>query len=126
MLNQHLWSSFHLTQAFVPLLKHNQFGRVITVSSPIAVSPAPKSGAYAIGKAAQDALMLTLAQELAGSGVSSNIIQVKAIDIKHRRLSDTSGKYAGWTTPEEIASAIVYLSSDNAQSLNGIRLPLYQ
>ena len=126
MLNQHLWSSFYLIQAFLPLLKANGFGRIITVSSPIATDPAAKSGAYAIGKAAQDALMLTLAQELAGSGVSANIIQVRAIDVKHRRDGDTSGKYAGWTTPEEIASVIGYLISGDAQPLNGARLPLYQ
>ena len=126
MLNQHLWSSFYLTQAFVPLLKENGFGRVITVSSPMATHPAAKSGAYAIGKAAQDALMLTLAEELAGTGVTANIIQVRAIDVKGRRETDTTGKYAGWTTPEEIASAIGYLMSENAQPLNGARLPLYQ
>lgn len=126
MLSQHLWSSFYLIRAFVPLLRENGFGRVITVSSPMATDPAAKSGAYAIGKAAQDTLMLTLAKELAGSGVSANIIQVRAIDVKHRRDSDSTGKYAGWTTPEEIASAISYLISEDAQPLNGIRLPLYQ
>ncbi len=126
MLTQHLWSSFYLVQAFVPLLKANGSGRVITVSSPMATDPAAKSGAYAIGKAAQDALMLTLAQELAVSGVTANIIQVRAIDINHRRDSDTTGKYAGWTTPEEISSAIGYLISEDAQPLNGVRLPLYQ
>ncbi|MBN2045977.1 MAG: SDR family oxidoreductase [Anaerolineales bacterium] len=125
MLNQHLWSSFYLTQVFLPLLKENGFGRVITVSSPSATNPPPKTGAYAIGKAAQDALMLTLAAELAGSGVTANIIQVKAIDVKHRRQTDTTGKYTSWTTPEEIVSAVMYLASDEAAHLNGLRLPLY-
>jgi NAD(P)-dependent dehydrogenase (short-subunit alcohol dehydrogenase family) len=126
MLNQHLWSSFNLVQAFLPLLKDNGFGRVITVSSPSASTPSAKAGAYAIGKAAQDALMLTLAEELSGSGVTANIIQVKAIDVKGHRQNDTTGKYAGWTTPEEIARAITYLVSEDAQPLNGARLPLYQ
>ncbi len=32
---------------------------------------------------------------------------------------------ANWTTPEEIASAIVYLCSDAAGVVNGAHIPLY-
>lgn len=125
MLDQHLWSTYHLTQGFVPLMVENDFGRVVVVTSPTATSPKAKSGAYAVGKAAQEALMLTLAAELKGSGVTANIIQVSVIDTEHKRDAEDETKYAKWTTPEEIASAIVYLSSEDAKQLNGIRLPLY-
>lgn len=125
MLDQHLWSTYHLVQAFVPYMDSNQFGRVIVVSSPTAVQPGPKSGPYAIGKAAQEALMLTLAQELDGSGVTANVIEVRAIDTEHKRDADSSGKYAGWTTPEEITETIRYLCTVEAGRLNGARLPLY-
>jgi len=125
MLDQHLWSTYHLAQAFVPLMVENDFGRVMVVTSPTATSPKAKSGAYAVGKAAQEALMMTLAAELKGSGVTANIIQVSVIDTEHKRDAEGESKYTGWTTPEEIASAIVYLSSEDAKQLNGIRLPLY-
>ncbi|MGD2027761.1 MAG: SDR family oxidoreductase [Anaerolineales bacterium] len=125
MLDQHLWSTYHLVRAFVPHMGENQFGRVIVVSSPTATRPGPKSGPYAIGKAAQEALMLTLAQELDGTGVTANVIEVRAIDTEHKRDSDSSGKYAGWTTPEEITETIRYLCTVEAARLNGARLPLY-
>jgi NAD(P)-dependent dehydrogenase (short-subunit alcohol dehydrogenase family) len=125
MLDQHLWTTYHLNQAFVPLLVKNGWGRVLVITSPTATQPGAKSSAYAIGKVAQETLMITLAAELKGSGVTANVIQVKAIDTKHKRDADDSGKYAGWTTPEEIASAIVYFSGEEAGQLNGIRLPLY-
>lgn len=125
MLDQHLWSTYHLTQAFVPLMVENDFGRVMVVTSPTATNPKAKSGAYAVGKAAQEALMIALAAELKGSGVTANIIQVSVIDTEHKRDAEDGTKYASWTTPEEIASAIVYLSGADARQLNGIRLPLY-
>ena len=125
MLDQHLWSTYHLAQAFVPLMVENDFGRVFVVTSPTATSPKAKSGAYAVGKAAQEALMMTLAAELEGSGVTANVIQVSTIDTEHKRETEGDPKYANWTTPEEIASAIVYLSSEDAKQLNSIRLPLY-
>jgi len=125
MLQQHLWTSFHLVQAFVPYIQNSPSGRVLVVSSPTATQPGAKTGPYAVGKAAQEAIILTLAKELAGSQATANIIQVKAIDSEHKREKDPSGKYAGWTTPEEIAAAVLYLVSDQAKRINGARIPLY-
>lgn len=124
MLDQHLWSTFHLSRAFVPLMTGNGWGRVIVVSSPTAVDPRAKSAPYAVGKAAQEALILTLSKELAGTGVTANIIQVSSIDVDGRREKDPE-KYAGWTTPDEIVAAIQYLSSEGGGRMTGARLPVY-
>lgn len=125
MLQQHLWTTFYVVQAFVPHLAANGWGRIMAVSSPAATRPGAKGVAYAAGKAAQEALLLTLAQELAGSGVTANLLVVRAIDAQHRRDSERTAETAAWTTPEEIASAIVYLCSDAAGVVNGAHIPLY-
>lgn len=116
MLNQHLWTTFHLTQAFLPHLIHNSWGRVIIISSPVAVKPPAKLGAYAIGKAAEETLLLTIAKEAREKGVTANIIQVRSIDVK--------GEGTG-TTPDEIVAAILYLCSEDAAKINGVRVPLF-
>ncbi len=116
MLRQHLWTTFFLIQAFLPHLYDNGWGRIIAVSSPSAVQPPAKSGAYAIGKAAQETLLLALAREAAGRGVTANIIQVRSIDVK--------GEGKG-TPPQEIVSAILKLCSDEAAQTNGERLALF-
>lgn len=125
MLQQHLWTTFHVIQAFVPHLVANGWGRIMAVSAPAATRPTAKSAAYAAGKAAQEALLLTLAQELAGSGVTANLLVVRAIDAQHQRDRERTAETAKWTTPEEIASAIVYLCSDAAGVVNGAHIPLY-
>ena len=116
MLNQHVWTTFHLLQAFAPGMAANGWGRVIIVSSPLAVSPSAKMSAYAAAKAAQETLILTLAQELKDSGVTANIIQVRSIDVQG------SGK---GTTPNEIVAAMQYLCREQAAKINGARIPLY-
>ena len=125
MLQQHLWTTFYVAQAFVPHLVANGWGRIMAVSAPAATRPAAKSAPYAAGKAAQEALLLTLAQELTGSGVTANLLVVRAIDVQHRRDSERTAETVAWTTPEEIASAIVYLCSDAAGVVNGAHIPLY-
>jgi NAD(P)-dependent dehydrogenase (short-subunit alcohol dehydrogenase family) len=125
MLQQHVWTTFYMAQAFVPHLVRNGWGRLMVVSAPSALRPNAKGAPYAIGKAGQQALMLTLAQELKGTGVTANSILVNAIDTAHERAQAPSPKNASWATPEEIAALMVYLCSDEAQLVNGAQLPLY-
>ncbi|MFQ5594303.1 MAG: SDR family NAD(P)-dependent oxidoreductase [Anaerolineae bacterium] len=125
MLQQHLWTTLYMAQAFVPHLVANRWGRVIVISSPNASRPPANGAPYTIGKAAQEALMLTLAQELKDTGVTANILLVRAIDVQHKRDQEPTPKNASWTTPEEISSTILYLCSDEARMVNGARIPLY-
>ncbi|MDO9303421.1 MAG: SDR family oxidoreductase [Anaerolineales bacterium] len=116
MLNQHVWTTFHLLQAFVPHIAASQWGRVIIVSMPVTVKPAAKMALYAAAKSAQESLALTLAEEYKDSGLTANVIQVKSIDV--------TGEGKG-TSPAEIVSAMTYLFSDEAGKVNGARIPLY-
>jgi NAD(P)-dependent dehydrogenase (short-subunit alcohol dehydrogenase family) len=125
MLQQHLWTTFYVARAFVPHLVANGWGRIIGISSPTASRPRAKSSAYAAGKAAQEALLFAVAQELEGSGVTANLLVVRTIDLEHRRDSERTPEAPKWTTPEEMASAMVYLCSDPAGVVNGARIPLY-
>ena len=116
MLNQHAWTTIHLLRAFSPKLAENGWGRVIAVSSPLANNPTAKMGAYAMGKAAQETLLMALADEFAGTSITTNVIQVKAIDVKGTGSS---------TSPQEIVSTMLYLFSDEADKVNGARIPLF-
>ncbi len=116
MLNQHVWTTFHLLQAFAPHIAVSQWGRVMIVSKPETVKPTAKTALYIAAKAAQESLVLTLAEEYKESGLTANVIQVQSID--------TKGTGKG-TTPAEIVSAMTYLFSDEAGKINGARIPLY-
>jgi NAD(P)-dependent dehydrogenase (short-subunit alcohol dehydrogenase family) len=117
MLNQHAWTTFHLFQAFVPHLISSGWGRVITLSLPLTVQPAAKMGPYAAGKAAQEALVTTLAEETRQQGVTANIVHVQSIDAK--------GMGKG-TSPKEIIAAMMWLFSDEASKVTGTRMPIYK
>ncbi len=116
MLNQHVWTTFHLFKAFSPKLASSGWGRVITISPSTVANPPIERGVYLAAKAAQETLMLTLAQELKQSNVTANIIQVRAIDVENKGTG---------TTPEAIVATMQYLFSEQAGKVNGARIPLY-
>lgn len=125
MINQHIWTSFNVIQAVVPGMLPRGWGRIIMITSPYAARPHPRGGPYAIGKAGQESLMLTLAQELKGTGVTANLLQAKTIDVRREKVSTPSPDNASWTTPEELSAAVQYLLTDPAAALNGARIPMY-
>lgn len=118
MLNQHVWTTFNLFQSFAPHIASAGWGRVIIVSQPVTVKPVARSAIYAAAKSAQESMALTLAEEYKDSGLTANIIHVKAIDIKGDALREG-------TSPAEIVSAMLYLFSEDADKVNGARIPLY-
>lgn len=116
MLDQHVWTTFHLFQSFAPHLSKAGWGRVMIVSASNVPDPPGKTGAYAAAKAAQENLILTLSSELQEKGVTANIIQVRAIDVENKGTG---------TTPDEIVAGMLYLFSDEASKINGARIPIY-
>ncbi len=125
MLEQHTWSTFYILKAFTPHFVNNGWGRIIVISSPNASDPSAKSAPYSAGKAAQEALVLVQAQELKGTGVTANIIRVKAIDVNHDKWLNPTKENQSWATPEEITQMMAYLCTDEAGLLNGAKIPLY-
>lgn len=124
MLDQHLWTTLNILQAVVPGMVERGFGRVVAVSSPLAANPGPKGASYAIAKAAEEALVLSLAREVSGAGVTANLVVMRTLDAKHERETAPTPKNAAWTTPEEVAETMVFLASPAAAAVTGARIPL--
>jgi NAD(P)-dependent dehydrogenase (short-subunit alcohol dehydrogenase family) len=125
MLEQHVWTSFHAVRAFLPFLLAGGWGRVIMIGSPFAARPNPRGGPYAIGKAGQEALVLALAQELRGTGVTANLLQARTIDAKREKIYAPAAANASWTTPEELSAAVLFLLSEEAGTISGAKIPLF-
>jgi len=69
----HLTSPMILTQAFVPSMRKNRFGRVVFVSSRASMG-VPSRTAYSATKAAIHGMARTWAQELGPDGITVNVV----------------------------------------------------
>lgn len=75
-LDTHLFGSWRLCSAMLPLMRRRDYGRVVNVSSGCAANAAssPHCVAYRTSKAALNAYTRTLAEELDGSGIVVNAV----------------------------------------------------
>jgi NAD(P)-dependent dehydrogenase (short-subunit alcohol dehydrogenase family) len=116
-------TTLSVVRAFAASLKAGG-ARFIAVTSPKAQAPTAKSALYSMAKAASDALVLALADELRGTGSTANLVVVDSIDFPETRGSEPKKPYGKSTPAEEIAAAMLFLCSESAATINGARVPL--
>ena len=121
MLDQHLNTTLFTARAIIPVMKAASWGRIIAVTAVVGQTTPANSAARNIGKAAQDALINTIASELKGTGVTANSIVARSIEPVAPEEAATANK----SDPAEIAAAMLWLCSDQAGATSGARIPIY-
>lgn len=114
----------HASRAFHDALAHDG-GRFVLVSSTQAQAPSATNAAYSAAKAAAESWTLALADSLAESGATANIVVVNAILTPQMREDNPDKPFKTFTSVEDIAEAIAYLLSDAAEKMNGARVELH-
>jgi glucose 1-dehydrogenase len=129
-----MWGAFHGVRASAQqMVKQGKGGSIVVVSSPHAVIAIPTAMAYNMAKAAIDHMARTAAIELVGYRIRVNIVHPGWIDTPGERKFfteeqlDAGGKNLPWKRlgrPEEIAKAIAYVLSDDAEYMTGATLSI--
>jgi NAD(P)-dependent dehydrogenase (short-subunit alcohol dehydrogenase family) len=107
------------------MVENNVKGRIIAILSKNAYKGTAKAAAYSAAKAAAQRILESMAAELVSLGITVNGIVPSMIDTPQNRASAPNADYSKWVQPDEIADAIMFLSSDKARSINGISMDIF-
>lgn len=132
-----LFAAVHLTQLLWPDLKKNK-GAVINVSSTLGLRPIANTGAYSASKAAMNSWTQTLALEAGIDGIRVNAICPGPVDtpihsyhkstepdmLALRKRLDALSPLGRLGEPEDIAAAVFYAASPQAQWMTGALIPV--
>jgi 3-oxoacyl-[acyl-carrier protein] reductase len=135
VIDVNLTGAFRLTRAVLGPMMRQRFGRVINVSSVVALRANPGQANYAASKAGLIAFTRTVAAEVARRGVTVNAVAPGLIETQ--LTSDFTGADSNGSStlldaiparrtgsPEEVAAAIRFLASDQAAYITGAVLPV--
>lgn len=124
-----LWGAFYTLRAVTKqLLKQNQGGAVVVVSSPHSVVPYPNCMAYNISKAGLDSMARTAAIELIGHQIRVNVFHPGWTDTPGERkfFTDDILQKSGQSLPmgrmatsEEMARGIFFLIDPRNEYMSG-------
>lgn len=127
VMDINLKSTFQLTRDLVYPMMRRKSGRVINITSIVGVTGNPGQGNYCASKAGMIGMSKSLAMEIASRKVTVNCVapgfietpMTDALNDKQKEaiLATVPAKRLG--SGDEIASAVVYLASDEAAYITG-------
>lgn len=124
MLRINLRPLYLVTSAALPALVAAGGGAVVCVSSRAAVSPFPGAAGYATAKAGVVAFSNAVAVEYKKQNVRCNTVLPGVIDTPANRAAMPDAKTDTWVPPEQIASVIRFLASDESRPATGAAIPV--
>jgi 3-oxoacyl-[acyl-carrier protein] reductase len=130
VMDVNLTSVFRLSRAALRGMMKARWGRIVTITSVVGSTGNPGQGNYAAAKAGLVGMSKSLAYEVASRGITVNCVAPGFIatpmtdsltdDQKGKILSQIPAGRMG--APEEIAAAVLYLSSPEAAYVTGATL----
>lgn len=127
VINTNLTGAFLATQAVLQPMMKARWGRVINISSVVGETGNPGQVNYVASKAGLIGVTKSLAQELSARNITVNAVAPGFIEtdmtaalsdsLKETMLAHIPLKRFG--TPEDVASAVVFLASDEAGYITG-------
>jgi 3-oxoacyl-[acyl-carrier protein] reductase len=127
VLDINLTAAFRLTRAALRGMVRRHHGRIIGVTSVVAVAGNAGQANYAAAKAAMIAMSKSIAAEVAGRGITANCVApgLIATAMTDRLGTEQRARLLGaipagrFGLPEDVAAAVVYLASAEAAYVTG-------
>jgi NAD(P)-dependent dehydrogenase (short-subunit alcohol dehydrogenase family) len=125
MLALNLRALYVLIRAVIPAMLKQGHGCIVNVAAKAGLDHPARAAAYAASKAAELAMVDSLAAELLGTGVRANSILPSIIDTRANRSAMPNADFSKWPKPEDIAQVILFLCSEEAKVIHGASIPVY-
>ena len=136
MLRVNLLGVRHLADACVPPMIEAGAGRFVAVSSAAALRAMPQLAAYSAAKSAVVGYIRALAADLAGTGVTANVVcpgstrgpmlaaSAAVYDVPHQETFAAQALLRRLLEPGEVAAAVAWLCGPDSGALTGAVIPV--
>ena len=131
----HAFGPHYLSKLVIPHMRGQGRGDIVMISSVATLGMAGRGGPYNMGKAAMEALALTIAKEERQHGIRCNIVapSLTVTEMGKRLTKATTGiadiheldarsPFGRVSTPEDIAAAVIWLVSSANPYANGQKI----
>jgi NAD(P)-dependent dehydrogenase (short-subunit alcohol dehydrogenase family) len=123
VINTNVNGTYLITKTVIPQMLKQKFGRIINISINLETMKREGFSPYGPSKAALESMSIIWAQELAGTGITLNILLPGGATLTGMIPPNLpEDKKQNLLKPDIIAPAAIYLASDEAENINGQRI----
>ncbi|MHB1509881.1 MAG: 3-oxoacyl-ACP reductase FabG [Acidimicrobiales bacterium] len=132
VIDTNLTSAFRVCKRASAKMVRARFGRIVLVSSVVALSGSAGQTNYGASKAGLIGFARSLARELAGRNITCNVVapglvstdMIKTLSAERLDALTAAVPLGRAAVPEEVAAAVAFLVSDEAAYVTGAVLPV--
>ena len=121
---QNVRTAIVATAACLRPMRARAYGRIVSVGAFGANKGGKDGAAYAMSKTALVRWTESLAAALKDEGITANVVQPSIIDHPENRKAMPKADPSKWVRPDELAAAIVFLTSKDASGITGAAIPV--
>ena len=138
VMRVHALGPHELSRLLIPHLRGHDRADIVMISSVATLHHSARGGPYNMGKAAMEALALTLSKELRSDGVRVNIVAPGLVEtemgrrlmkarsgVEDLRELDAQMPYGRVCQPEDIAQAVLFFVSPSSSYVSGQKLNVH-
>ena len=127
VININLKGSFLCSKEAVKIMAKQRSGKIVSISSVVAFMGNPGQANYSSSKAGLIGLTKTIAKEYASRGIRANAVapgfiqtaMTKALSDEVKSEMHKAIPLGEFGTPEDVANAVIFLSSDDSDYITG-------
>jgi NAD(P)-dependent dehydrogenase (short-subunit alcohol dehydrogenase family) len=114
----------HAARSVVPRMIAAGGGKIVNVGAASALRGVAQMGAYCASKSTVIRLTESMSAELREQNINVNCVLPTIIDTPENRAAMPHADPTRWVAPQDLASAIAFLASDEARAIHGAALPV--
>lgn len=132
VVDTNLGGAFRVARRASKGMIRGRFGRIVFISSVVALYGGPGQANYAASKAGLVGLARSITRELGGRGITANVLapgfittdMTAALPEKQQEAYREAIPAGRFGAPEEVAAAVAFLVSDDASYVSGAVIPV--
>lgn len=117
-------SVLNLAAAVVPAMLERGGGKIVNVGAHAALKGAAGMGAYTAAKSSVIRLTEAMAAELREKNINVNCVLPTILDTPENRAAMPQADPSRWVALGDLASVVLFLSSDRSRAIHGAALPV--
>lgn len=125
LLQLNLKSAFLTIKNVLPYMKAQGYGRIVSIAARSGLHGDPMVAHYSVSKGGVILLTQSVAAEVKAHDITVNAVLPSIIDTPMNREGMPNADSSKWVRPDDLASVLLFLASEEARAVSGAAVPVY-